>query len=538
MNSKATKRALFSSAVALVICFSMLLGTTYAWFTDTVTSANNRIVSGTLEIDLLMDTGAGYTSIAEGSGNIFDIGTTANNSNKTLWEPGKTQVAYLAIENKGSLDIKYQVNLNTYLPAGQTVDMSKAMLYSITPDAEYGEVTAWNPAAAQEVHLGMNAGIVTNVALEAGTTHYFALSIHMKEEAGNEYQDKEIDFDLTVLASQLASEEDSFDHLYDELATYPNGIYVVKPSEGLITEGTDAGDGLKYFEKENAEGTFKVSGYAEDVVNVTYKVLPTVAGGIELAEGTDAVTYDIDVDGHHEDHPVKVEIFAGLGLIDVKVYHYDQLMPADSYSYDSVTGFVTFETDNFSPYTITFFQAPLADVADTGKMTVNARINSFGGTAEPIELDTSYQFKPTTSYEDAVNATYGKWHADFVVYADKDVDEGSMALAGYYEAFCELINYDWIALTNDGFEVKAGEEIRLVYSMGGITLNYEEICFYGNDGVGFCCGAADLDGSNAGTTLTVELRLYETEKPSPENGNSANVETGKYIVAGSYSYTF
>ena len=51
-NTKTTKKALFSSVVALVLCFTMLLGTTFAWFTDSVTSANNVIQSGNLDVVL------------------------------------------------------------------------------------------------------------------------------------------------------------------------------------------------------------------------------------------------------------------------------------------------------------------------------------------------------------------------------------------------------------------------------------------------------------------------------------------------------
>ena len=51
-NTKNTKRALLSSVMALFLCFAMLLGTTYAWFTDSVTSSGNIIKSGTLDVEL------------------------------------------------------------------------------------------------------------------------------------------------------------------------------------------------------------------------------------------------------------------------------------------------------------------------------------------------------------------------------------------------------------------------------------------------------------------------------------------------------
>ena len=37
-KKKSTKRALLTSALALLVCVSMLVGSTFAWFTDHVTS--------------------------------------------------------------------------------------------------------------------------------------------------------------------------------------------------------------------------------------------------------------------------------------------------------------------------------------------------------------------------------------------------------------------------------------------------------------------------------------------------------------------
>ena len=51
-NAKSTKKALMLSILSLVLCFSMLIGTTFAWFTDSVTSANNIIKSGNLDVAL------------------------------------------------------------------------------------------------------------------------------------------------------------------------------------------------------------------------------------------------------------------------------------------------------------------------------------------------------------------------------------------------------------------------------------------------------------------------------------------------------
>ncbi len=162
-----------------------------------------------------------------------------------------------------------------------------------------------------------------------------------------------------------------------------------------------------------------------------------------------------------------------------------------------------------------------------------------------FDLDTAYQFEPTESYAQALESEMRYWHADFVVSADKDVAPDSLALAGYYEAWCSLNDYKWVALTSPD-TITAGTEIRLVEAMGQgrISVNYENLCDYGNDGKGFRCGAADLNGSNAGTTLTVELRMYETytaeEAIKLGYGNTVNREKGPehYVTIGKFTYTF
>ena len=107
-NSKATKKALFMSMLSLLLCFTMLMGATFAWFTDTVKSTNNRIQAGNLDVDLVMykqnDAGEwGYHSIAGGNGDIFSEATGGNGIN---WEPGKTEIVYLGVRNNGSLALE------------------------------------------------------------------------------------------------------------------------------------------------------------------------------------------------------------------------------------------------------------------------------------------------------------------------------------------------------------------------------------------------------------------------------------------------
>ena len=220
-NQKATKRALLTSVMALVMCVVMLVGTTFAWFTDTASTAVNKIQAGNLDIELLMHNGSDYVNISKEKKPIFSNGTSAvaqNNNLNTLWEPGKTQVAYLAIKNEGNLALKYKVALNVTNPADGK-DLYKVMQYAIVPDAQPSNApTAWTTGKPVDVGQQPVSG---EVSLPVSATHYFALLVHMDELAGNNYQNGKVEFDLTVYATQDTVESDSFGKDYDENATYP-----------------------------------------------------------------------------------------------------------------------------------------------------------------------------------------------------------------------------------------------------------------------------------------------------------------------------
>ena len=237
-NQKATKRALLTSVMALVMCVVMLVGTTFAWFTDTASTGVNKIQAGNLDVELLMykNSTDGYVNISNDKKPIFgsDESTVAQNNNlNTLWEPGKTQVAYLAIKNEGNLALKYKVALNVTNPVDGK-DLYKVMQYAIVPDAKNDNnmVTGWTEGNSVVVGLQEVSG---EVALDAGATHYFALLVHMDELAGNEYKNGKVEFDLTVLAAQNTVESDSFGTDYDKNALYPD-VTVIKAEDGKTVD--------------------------------------------------------------------------------------------------------------------------------------------------------------------------------------------------------------------------------------------------------------------------------------------------------------
>ena len=418
-----TRNALITSIISILLCVSMLVGATFAWFTDEVVTGMNTIAAGNLDIELYAN-GKQVNSETK----LFD--------DVTLWEPGVVTYENLEIKNVGTLALKYQMTLNfkdnNDLNGHKLSEVVKVAILNekIADNATREEVLAKAQAVvAADQGKGNLANFYTVGELEPGaatgekTVVIFwapnANEIDNLYNANNGQQTSDgkplsIEFGINLQATQLMYEKDSFGNDYDENAT----------------------------------------------------ILPKA----------------------------------------------------------SVNGL------------------PAQTISTTWGM---------GGAAEEIEVPFIMQFQPNEKLdagEDKIEGTeddylaseYAKWHADFVVSADRDVPADSMALGGYYKAFCDDYNgKNWVSLTSSE-PITAGTKIRLVEGMGNgaITVNYEEICRFGNDGTGFLCTAKDLTGANAGTTLTVELRLYEVEKPSDANGNSWNVETGKYVVVGTYTYTF
>ena len=223
MENTKTKKALIMSVLSMVLCIAMLIGMTFAWFTDTASTGVNKIQAGNLNVELEMYDGSRYVNISKNPDPIFgsDTSTVAQNKNlDTLWEPGKTQIAYLAIKNEGNLALKYKVALNVTNPADGK-NLYKVMEYAITPDAKGTDTTAPAWVSGKSVAEGTQLVSDPDVPLAAGDTHYFALLVHMDEQAGNDYQGGKVDFDLSVLATQLNSENDSYGPNYDEDAQYP-----------------------------------------------------------------------------------------------------------------------------------------------------------------------------------------------------------------------------------------------------------------------------------------------------------------------------
>ena len=225
-KQKSTKRALLLSALSLLMCVSMLIGSTFAWFTDSVTSAGNKIQAGTLKIDLELlekneDGSTKWTSLKDSKAPIF---------NYDKWEPGYTDVKILKVENEGTLALKWVAK---FFSSNDLTELANVIDVYVKPSAdEFGYATDRTDLSTW-TKKGTVAEFVNTISettygnLEAGKAAYLGIALKMQESADNKYQGMDLGgaFDIMILATQYTSESDSFNNQYDANAKYDVDIW-------------------------------------------------------------------------------------------------------------------------------------------------------------------------------------------------------------------------------------------------------------------------------------------------------------------------
>lgn len=245
----ATKKSLLVSGISLVVCAMLFVGTTFAWFTDSVTNSGNKIQSGTLLIDAysydLEEGGTGFKIDGINGGEEFGFSETGKNLkqvttpiiNETLWEPGKSSAKLLRVQNSGTLAAK--IKLEFVLSDGGLAD---ALWFDFLQVDSEGNITG-SFERKPISQLTAAAEAFGEVPLLRDESIQFILVYGMDESAGNTYQDKTFTADVSILAAQYTYETDGFNSSeYDSLAGYEGEIVVsdeagFKEALGSVQEG-------------------------------------------------------------------------------------------------------------------------------------------------------------------------------------------------------------------------------------------------------------------------------------------------------------
>ena len=394
-----TKRALTTSIISLMLCFAMLLGTTYAWFTDSVTSATNIIMGGNLDIELYHANGttAGALERVDGNTPLFaDV-------DSEKWEPGAMAWEKFTIKNEGSLALTYAFALNV-TNATEIDGHSFAKMLKVAFVDENFVFTRENVSSIPEakwMDLDSSEALapITD-GLSAGESDTFGIIIWWKPSAEdnlfNMNNGKTDSVDVTVgvilSATQHTGEMDSFGSNYDQNAAadfFPGfqggsaGIVVAPDDQGLTTADVaiSAGDvsvvipaGVKV-----AEGTLSLG------LAVTPK--DTSESNIQVSESEKMRPLDVHIEGVAQDNTtpmlvtLKHYLTTGINAGALRMYHVEDGVTVpmthvstpvnhNEFSYDPLTGDVTLALASFSE---------VAVIADTNNPWDGTFENSYSG---------------------------------------------------------------------------------------------------------------------------------------------------------------
>ncbi len=226
-ESTKTKKALRGSLFALFLCIVLLIGTTFAWFTDTASTGVNKIQAGNLDVELEYSTDCTTWKTADQNTQMFN--------DDTLWEPGHTEVVYLRVENAGNLALKYNIATNSYdmgrgkNAAGkffyidQYLKIGTAQTNAAFPNREaaIAAIADTEKTIAKETPISKDWTVLKAGEKSAPT----AVVLYMPTTVGNEANNVKSGSNpslkglgLVVNATQATVESDSFDNTYDKNA--------------------------------------------------------------------------------------------------------------------------------------------------------------------------------------------------------------------------------------------------------------------------------------------------------------------------------
>ena len=361
MTKTNSKKALLSSAFALVLSVAMLIGTTFAWFTDTASTGVNKIQAGNLDVALeMLDTAQNKWVTAEGKA--LNFVKAGNVDEEVLWEPGATyKLPKLRVVNNGNLALKYKIVISGAKDANPDNGIDDLKLLDVI-DWTY-KIKGDTYVLGAERHLAAKGA--TDVNYEE-----FDIQGTMQTTAGNEYQSLSIEgIAITVYAAQDTVENDSFGNDYDKNAdgkpqfdTWYDNV--------ATTAAVDNANGTVIKDKEeNPTIQAEVpAGSTTATVLTLIKNKAETPSNITVDAGAQALTAEvklIDQNGNKVNaangkfFTVSMEIGKNLNVVGfyhnemalTKVADVNSLTANDRYFYDAATGYVTFTTDDFSPFT-------------------------------------------------------------------------------------------------------------------------------------------------------------------------------------------
>lgn len=381
-RTRPVKTAFLMSLISLLLCVSMFVGTTFAWFTDSVSSVSNIIKSGNLDVELEYLNAEGNWAPVRADTNVFP--------EDALWEPGHTEVVYLRISNPGSLALKYQLGANVASETasvnvyGERFALSDHMQIGVIEGVSTPYASREEARAAVTDARPVKEGLVKENTLLAGADpQYAAMVVFMPETVGNVANHKtgatppRIALGLQVLATQQMNEFDTFGNDYDTSAEYPVGKLDFKAAEPILSKTDEGLLGTAVTIGETSDGVsaeipagVKLADGAQ-TLELTVTSLESSEANLTVSDNETARPMEVHVEGVAEDNTVPMLVVLegavrpGLNASSVELYHVedgvtvqmvqvalDEVDGHNEFYYDPATGSITMAVATFSEFVV------------------------------------------------------------------------------------------------------------------------------------------------------------------------------------------
>ena len=253
-------RSICTSIISTLLSLVMLVGTTFAWFTDNLTTGVFTITAGSLAAQ------ASYcTELPDGGSSSVDPMWLRLNPGNTFmfggmtFTPGTSQTAYLKLENKNDNSnnvaaVKYMFSFEDVAasPVALTVEegvttqsLSDALTFTCKTASSIGDLTNAGAETRTLSAFTSTEGEQTGpfeVTVEQGQTVYVALTIGMNTDGSASITPSSIQLRLKIIVTNAGegSEENIISQL-NELTTpsEPVGVPVVTEIENEETSTTE-----------------------------------------------------------------------------------------------------------------------------------------------------------------------------------------------------------------------------------------------------------------------------------------------------------
>ena len=472
MKRSTTKRALWLSVVSMFLCLTMFMGTTFAWFTDEVTSGTNTIVAGNLDVEL-------YNALAADIDDANKVTATTKLFEleaPNLWEPGAVVYENLTVANEGNLALKYRLTVNIFdaIENANGDTLAKVLKVAVVPG---GVTTTDRDVLIDSIDdgdwLDFKTFELTEPKLEAGdgtnpTTKTYGIVIWWEpSDIDNEFnmnnlnkgKELSVKIGVNLFATQVEAEKDSFDNKYDEGIEYPESAIADIPAGTTLPTDMTVGDVTVTLPAGVSAGTYTLETGMPEATTENGKT----AIAIDITLKKDGVT--VTDDGTEYD----VVYDIGKNLEVVSVTHAGEAV--DPYYYDPTTGILSFKVKHFSPFVFVTKEADDNSVFVPADPDAAEKLDK----AEVVAVDENGN--EYTSITDAVKSGASK------LYFKEGADLGDIT---HLDVANDLVIYgNGAKLSGDTRDLAVNFNVKLDKDVTVTVYNLHGIGFWGNSSNGY-----------------------------------------------------